>query len=78
MPIYEYRCSSCRHEFELLVRSDTPLSCPQCGAPEPERLLSRVAPAGRSAALVSSARSAANREGHFSHYSRAERAKIPK
>ena len=32
MPIYEYRCEPCDHEFETLVRSasDTP-HCPQCG-----------------------------------------------
>jgi putative FmdB family regulatory protein len=31
MPIYEYRCRSCEHEFEVLVRSshDEP-SCPRC------------------------------------------------
>jgi len=32
MPIYEYRCEPCRHEFETLVRGqgDTP-HCPRCG-----------------------------------------------
>jgi putative FmdB family regulatory protein len=34
MPIYEYVCSACAHEFEKLVRRDTlpPPSCPSCGA----------------------------------------------
>nr|AKQ70973.1 FmdB-family regulatory protein [bacterium enrichment culture] len=33
MPIYEYRCSSCRHELEALQRfADAPLTtCPECG-----------------------------------------------
>ena len=33
MPIYEYRCSSCGHEKEVLARmSDKPLTkCPECG-----------------------------------------------
>jgi putative FmdB family regulatory protein len=33
MPIYEYRCSACGHEKEVLARmSDKPLvKCPQCG-----------------------------------------------
>lgn len=32
MPVYAYRCRTCRHEFELLVFSgDTP-ACPQCGS----------------------------------------------
>ncbi|MFO7917497.1 MAG: zinc ribbon domain-containing protein [Anaerolineae bacterium] len=33
MPIYEYRCKECGHEFEKLVRSmsDTPeIECPKC------------------------------------------------
>lgn len=37
MPIYEYRCTACRHEFEELVRiGDTP-PCPSCGSLELER-----------------------------------------
>ena len=32
MPIYEYRCKNCGHEFEILQKfSDPPLSdCPSC------------------------------------------------
>lgn len=41
MPIYEYRCESCDHPFETLVRSpsDVP-KCPRCGAVELEKLFS--------------------------------------
>jgi putative FmdB family regulatory protein len=33
MPIYEYRCRKCAHEFELFQKiSDTPAKkCPECG-----------------------------------------------
>ena len=33
MPIFEYQCTKCNHQFEELVfnRNDTPL-CPSCGA----------------------------------------------
>jgi len=33
MPMYEYRCSTCSHQFELRQKfSDAPASaCPQCG-----------------------------------------------
>lgn len=32
MPIFEYQCDACRHQFERLVRpGDTP-ACPSCGA----------------------------------------------
>jgi len=42
MPIYEYECRSCHHEFEQLVRTgDTP-ECPQCHGRELDRLLSMV------------------------------------
>lgn len=31
MPIYEYRCQSCNHEMEALVRGGKePETCPQC------------------------------------------------
>ena len=40
MPIYEYTCKSCEHEFETLVRKgDTP-KCASCGSTDLERLLS--------------------------------------
>ncbi len=40
MPIFEYACRACGHEFETLVRaSDTP-SCASCGSPELDKKLS--------------------------------------
>jgi putative FmdB family regulatory protein len=45
MPIYEYRCTRCRHEFELFARmgAKPPAKCPKCGEPEVERKLSPFA-----------------------------------
>lgn len=40
MPIYEYLCKSCGHEFEALVRKTGAPVCPSCGATDLERLLS--------------------------------------
>lgn len=40
MPIYEYRCKTCEHNFELLVRGKTEPSCPSCKGQDLERLLS--------------------------------------
>jgi hypothetical protein len=40
--------------------------------------VSRIAPAGRIEAIRTSNRRAAAAEGHFSHYNRAERAKLLK
>lgn len=33
MPIYEYRCDKCGHQFDRLVKMDTPNpECPECGS----------------------------------------------
>jgi putative FmdB family regulatory protein len=42
MPIYEYRCSACGHEMEVLQKLSDPLlsGCPQCGKPALKKLLS--------------------------------------
>lgn len=40
MPIFEYACEECGHEFELLVRSGTPLECPLCQSTQLEKQLS--------------------------------------
>lgn len=42
MPIYEYRCQSCDHEFEKLQRlsDDVLVDCPDCGRPELKKLVS--------------------------------------
>lgn len=42
MPLYEYRCPKCADRFEELVFNDALPSCPKCGCPKPERLLSCV------------------------------------
>ena len=40
MPIFEYACRACGHEFETLVRaSDTP-SCASCGSAALDKKLS--------------------------------------
>lgn len=40
MPIYDYVCRLCAHQFEALVRGGTTPVCPACGGAELERLLS--------------------------------------
>ena len=60
MPIFEYACRKCGHEFETLVRpgSDAP-SCPSCHGTELEKLLS--IPAVKSASTHALALSAAKK-----------------
>lgn len=44
MPIYEYACRNCEHEFETLQKiSEAPLvDCPSCGAAELRKKVSAV------------------------------------
>lgn len=46
MPIYEYACNKCGHEFETLVRSDTVPGCPSCHSADLAKKLSVFATAG--------------------------------
>ena len=42
MPLYEYQCRACAHEFEALIRTgDTP-KCTSCGSEELDKLLSPI------------------------------------
>ena len=45
MPIFEYRCKACEHEFEALVLPHKPatVECPECHATDVEKLLSGFA-----------------------------------
>jgi putative FmdB family regulatory protein len=40
MPIYEYRCRACGHDFETLVRGSEQPACTACQSQDIERLLS--------------------------------------
>ena len=45
VPIYEYACKACQHEFENIQKvSEAPLvECPQCGEPQLRKKISAVA-----------------------------------
>jgi putative FmdB family regulatory protein len=40
MPLYEYACAECGHEFETLVMNGERVECPKCHADKLDRLLS--------------------------------------
>lgn len=63
MPIYEYACHQCGHEFEALVRSGTVPECPTCHSVDLEKQLSVFA----TAAATESAAAAAGPCGSCGH-----------
>ena len=58
MPIFEYSCSECSHEFEEWIRGKEAPACPSCGSEELKRLMSkpRVHSAGRKERSVKAAK----------------------
>jgi putative FmdB family regulatory protein len=44
MPLHEFKCRACSHQFEALVRTnDPPVRCRACGSGDLEQLLSLFA-----------------------------------
>ncbi len=46
MPIYEYNCQQCDHQFSKrrsMSAADQPVTCPECGSPNTKRALSLFA-----------------------------------
>jgi putative FmdB family regulatory protein len=44
MPIFDYRCKQCSHEFEAIVLPQNPApECPECHSADLEKLLSSFA-----------------------------------
>jgi len=59
MPIYDFHCRACGHEFEGLSRAqDPPVTCPSCKGQDLERLPSgfAVSSAEKTAAAAADAR----------------------
>lgn len=76
MPLYDFHCAACDKTVELLIKMSAPApACPQCGGTM-EKLLSKPADPGKSKAIIASARAQANKEGHFSNYSKAEKKRL--
>ena len=70
MPLYDFACAACGHEFEVLAAAGAAVSCPTCGAPA-HRVYSPIAKRGPGVGL----RGAAARE---SDSRRAEREAVKK
>jgi putative FmdB family regulatory protein len=68
MPIREFHCDICNHEFEELIlskRDEEELACPKCGEGQLTRCFSAFAVAGAEKKVSSSSKSC----GHCSSHS---------
>jgi putative FmdB family regulatory protein len=66
MPIYEYRCSKCAHEFEMIhgiSDKDAKIACPKCGAANPRRMMSAFSCGGPQGSESGAGSSCARRPG---------------
>lgn len=43
MPLYDFACPSCGHEFEAEAAPGAPAECPECGSPDAARLWRPIA-----------------------------------
>jgi len=73
MPLYSFHCDKCDNDVELLVASSATPSCPNCGAENLTRLMSRIVIHGKTKAKLKAARAMAARQGHLSNFSPSER-----
>lgn len=78
MPLFDYHCTQCNADFELLVRASTVPTCPHCASTVLEKCVSRIAPAGKIEAIRASNRRAAAAQGHFNNYSPSDQARLLK
>jgi putative FmdB family regulatory protein len=64
MPLYDFKCRACGHEFEALVRPSHDPACPSCGSADLERLLTGAGFSVRAGGLSAAARRAVQKQQH--------------
>ncbi len=64
MPIFEYACGACGHEFETLVRAGAVPDCPQCHSTELAKKLSVFAATPGATTMSEAAGGACGSCGH--------------
>lgn len=66
MPLFDFRCRSCGHEFEALVRpqDEAPAECPSCHARDLEKLLPSFAVSYKEKTMAAAEKSRAKAAYH--------------
>jgi putative FmdB family regulatory protein len=62
MPLFDFRCRSCEHQFEALVRPPAEPACPACASGDLERLVTGFSVSIRSGGLSKAARKAVQKQ----------------
>ncbi|HEY4305031.1 MAG TPA: zinc ribbon domain-containing protein [Gemmatimonadaceae bacterium] len=70
MPIFEYTCKSCHHQFEALIRGSKTAVCPECKSEDLEKMFSL--PAVKSESTHNLAMRAAKKRDHNTAVDRVE------
>ena len=68
MPIYEYQCSSCCHQFEMIHGAsdkDLKIVCPKCGTANPQRVVSTFSCGGSKSIETGSGSGCGSMPGRF-------------
>ncbi|MCF8034367.1 MAG: zinc ribbon domain-containing protein [Desulfarculaceae bacterium] len=61
MPIYEYKCEKCGHEYEALVMgSEDAVECAKCGSKKKERQMSSFSSGAKGFGSLASSAAASN------------------
>jgi len=68
VPIYEYQCCRCGHQFELfhgISDKDLKIACPKCGVTNPQRVISTFSCGGTKDMETGSSSSCGPKPGRF-------------
>ncbi len=60
MPMFEYKCNDCGHEFEELVFGEKKPACPKCKSENTEKKISAFSTSGSTGSSASAAKSCNN------------------
>jgi len=69
VPIYEYQCCKCSHQFEMIhgaSNKEMKIVCPKCGDTDPQRVISGFSCGGSKSMETASGADCSPKPGRFS------------